>query len=254
MFLNASSAGALSFQPVVAYSLTPPAAFSGTTPWGVSIALADFDGDGTPDIAAVETGAGLQVFLNPNGNGAFEQLPAQEVFGLGPIVAGDFNGDGKMDLTSASVNVITGNGDGTFNAPNTSNGYPTGYAFTAGSGPNSLVTGNFNGADKYDLAVADGGGASVTLLLQTAPAPPAASFTIMPGSLPAASFAFPYSETFAASGATGTVTFSLTSGPLPTGLTLTSGGVLSGTPTQAGSSPSPSRPPPQMARSNKTTR
>jgi uncharacterized delta-60 repeat protein len=44
-----------------------------------------------------------------------------------------------------------------------------------------------------------------------------------------------YSQTIAASGGTGAKTFAKTSGTLPTGLTLSSAGVLSGTPTAAGS-------------------
>ena len=45
----------------------------------------------------------------------------------------------------------------------------------------------------------------------------------------------PFSATFTQSGASGTATFSLASGTLPSGLTLSASGVLSGTPTQAGS-------------------
>jgi uncharacterized protein (TIGR03437 family) len=44
----------------------------------------------------------------------------------------------------------------------------------------------------------------------------------------------PYMQTFTATGATGTVVFSLTAGVLPGGLTLTAGGVLSGTPNTVG--------------------
>jgi hypothetical protein len=47
----------------------------------------------------------------------------------------------------------------------------------------------------------------------------------------------PFSETFTQTGAVGTATFSVNSGTLPTGLTLSSAGVLSGTPTQSGSFP-----------------
>ncbi|MEA2326405.1 MAG: hypothetical protein QOE68_1364, partial [Thermoanaerobaculia bacterium] len=46
-----------------------------------------------------------------------------------------------------------------------------------------------------------------------------------------------FSQTFTQSGAVGGATFSLNSGTLPTGLTLSSAGVLSGTPTQTGSFP-----------------
>jgi hypothetical protein len=47
----------------------------------------------------------------------------------------------------------------------------------------------------------------------------------------------PFSQTFTQSGGVGTTTFSLAGGTLPTGLTLASNGVLSGTPTQTGSFP-----------------
>ncbi len=46
-----------------------------------------------------------------------------------------------------------------------------------------------------------------------------------------------FSQTFTQSGGVGTVTFSLNTGVLPSGLTLSAGGVLSGTPTQSGSFP-----------------
>jgi len=47
----------------------------------------------------------------------------------------------------------------------------------------------------------------------------------------------PFSETFTAGNTIGAVTFTLNSGTLPTGLSLSTGGILSGTPTQPGSFP-----------------
>jgi len=47
----------------------------------------------------------------------------------------------------------------------------------------------------------------------------------------------PFSQTFTQSGAIGGATFTVNSGTLPAGLTLSTGGVLSGTPTQTGSFP-----------------
>jgi uncharacterized protein YhjY with autotransporter beta-barrel domain len=55
--------------------------------------------------------------------------------------------------------------------------------------------------------------------------------------LPAASRGFAYSQTLTGSGGTGPYTFALQSGALPAGITLTAGGVLSGTPTVVGSFP-----------------
>jgi Putative Ig domain/Viral BACON domain len=57
--------------------------------------------------------------------------------------------------------------------------------------------------------------------------------TIAPTSLPAGTAGLPYSATFTAPGALGVVAFSVT-GALPAGLTLSTAGTLSGTPTQAG--------------------
>jgi hypothetical protein len=58
-----------------------------------------------------------------------------------------------------------------------------------------------------------------------------------PSSLPHGAVAAPYSQTLTATGGSGTgFTFTLASGTLPGGLTLSAGGVLSGTPTLAGTS------------------
>src|SRR5439155_18635800 len=71
-------------------------------------------------------------------------LPA----GSGPYASavGDFNGDGKQDLavtnvTTNSVSVLLGNGNGTFGAPAT---------FPVGSTPTSVAVGDFNGDGKQD--------------------------------------------------------------------------------------------------------
>jgi hypothetical protein len=59
---------------------------------------------------------------------------------------------------------------------------------------------------------------------------------ISPPTLPNAAVGVAYSQTLSASGGTGPFTFSVVSGTLPAGLTLTAAGVLSGTPTTVGSS------------------
>jgi len=60
--------------------------------------------------------------------------------------------------------------------------------------------------------------------------------TIAPPTAPDGAIGVAYTQTLTASGGAGTYTFSVVSGTLPAGLTLTAGGVLSGTPTTAGSS------------------
>ena len=63
------------------------------------------------------------------------------------LVAGDF-GNGHLDLATANANsddvsVLLGNGDGTFEPQ---------LRFGAGSSPSSLVTADFNGDRRLDLA------------------------------------------------------------------------------------------------------
>ena len=100
--------------------------------------------------------AGLAVLLG-NGDGTFQQ-PEQVVTGLDPVslAAGDFTGDGKLDLatanTDATISIVLGNGDGSFQPQE---------EFSAGFPPSSqlgqLVTGDFNGDGRLDLAYLDEG-------------------------------------------------------------------------------------------------
>src|ERR1700722_4161577 len=64
---------------------------------------------------------------------------------------GDFNSDGKLDLaignlSSATVSILLGNGDGTFAAK---------HDFVTGTDPRSIAVGDFNGDGKLDLVVAN---------------------------------------------------------------------------------------------------
>lgn len=76
----------------------------------------------------------------------------------------------------------------------------------------------------------DGHTATQTLTLRVAVPP----LTITTGTLPSPTVGTAYRETLTASGGTGSDTWQVKSGTLPKGVTLSPGGVLSGTPTTAG--------------------
>ena len=135
-----------------------------------SVAVADVNGDGKPDIVVAsacvsnpyycEPGAGVLSVLLGNGDGTFQAARIQDSGGLNPtsVAVADVNGDGKPDLivangySTSGIGVLLGNGDGTFQA-----------AVTYGSGgyeANAVAVADVNGDGKPDLVVANCGGTS----------------------------------------------------------------------------------------------
>src|SRR6266700_3894325 len=129
------------------------------------IAVGDFNGDGKLDLAVVNFGDWNVYVLLGNGDGTF-QAARSVYFASGggfpwSIAAGDFNGDGKLDLAVSnygdnSLSVLLGNGDGTFQAPRT---------FAVGTNPAQVAIGDFNGDGKLDVAVSSVGSNTVSVLL-----------------------------------------------------------------------------------------
>jgi len=97
------------------------------------------------------------------------------------VAVGDFNRDGKLDLAVANwdmktVTVLLGDGTGGFKQNHLLGGF--GLQFPAGTYPYSVVVGDFNGDGLLDLAVANGGDNTVTILEGNG----GGGFTAAPGS------------------------------------------------------------------------
>src|SRR6266480_970216 len=150
-----------SFGPRVDYSV------QGIQPIGFTVG--DFNGDGKVDVIVVcSTGcsASASIFFG-NGDGTLKPpVPLNQSLGnmYSEAVSGDFNGDGKLDLllltpdfgSGATMAILVGNGDGTFQAPVT-------YAVPIAP---YLVLGDFNGDGKPDVAIAGGlNGGVVSILI-----------------------------------------------------------------------------------------
>ena len=148
---TASYAGG--FQPAVPYT-------AGTFP--SSVAVGDFNGDGSPDLAVENFGGSISVFTG-NGNGTFQPATNYTVASPGGVVVADFTGDGKPDIATVDyfggkVRILINNGSGAF---------PTNMEFAAGSGPVFIATGDFNGDGKPDLVVVSNASGQINVLLNT---------------------------------------------------------------------------------------
>src|SRR5262249_54870030 len=80
-----------------------------------SVAVADVNGDGKPDLLVSNFSSSDTGVLLGNGDGTF--LPVVTLTGAGAVAVADVNRDGKPDLLLASggnVAVLLGKGDGTF--------------------------------------------------------------------------------------------------------------------------------------------
>src|SRR5215203_2067493 len=102
---------------------------------------ADFNEDGSLDIATANSGANTVSILKGNGSGGFVAATNFAV-GFSPfgMTTGDFNGDGHADIATVNeagdnVSVLMGDGAGNL-------GSPTHYG--VGDSPRSVVAGDFN--------------------------------------------------------------------------------------------------------------
>lgn len=141
------------------------------TPQGpMALVLGDFDDDGKIDIATADVSSKQGVclcvsVLLGNGDGTFQEPPIITPLSVTPqsMASGYFNADKKLDLavpqefgSSTDVQILLGNGDGTFTA---------GASYPVGPSPGSIVAVDLNKDHKTDLVVAEFEGVGVAVFL-----------------------------------------------------------------------------------------
>ena len=130
-----------------------------------TLTTGDFNNDGRIDIVAVSNsaGGGASVLLNTGGGAFAAATHVNTVTTAYGIASGDFNNDGKPDLVTTSVGgsnytagISLGLGNGTFGAAT---------IIAVGVTPQAVVTGDFNGDGKLDLATANYGVGTLSVAL-----------------------------------------------------------------------------------------
>jgi hypothetical protein len=125
-----------------------------TGPYPGLIAVADFDGDGNPDVALTNQDNGRVYIYSGNGTGALAFAISYPVGALPyAIVAADFDHDGKLDLAVANdadgtVSILLGHGDTTFSPA---------IAYAVGQEPVAIAANSFDPDGYTDLVIANRG-------------------------------------------------------------------------------------------------
>ena len=167
VLLNTTAAGAATA------SFAGPTNFAnGTGP--SSVAAADLNGDGHPDLAVANNGSNnLTVRLSTTAPGAATAsfaAPATLAAGTGPssVSAADLNGDSRPDLVVANStsNNLTVRLNTTAPGATTAS-FAAATATAAGTGPATAAIADLNGDGRADLAVANNGSNNVSVLLNT---------------------------------------------------------------------------------------
>ncbi len=162
---NTSTSGSVNFATQLTFS-------TGLGPQ--SVAIKDLDGDGKPDLATANFGfifdpSSVSVLRNTSsiGNINFATKHNFAARAIPQSVAiGDLDGDGKPDLATAN------SADNTVSVlRNTSSigniSYATQLSFSTGSVPQSVAIGDLDGDGKPDLAIANQGDSTVSVLRNT---------------------------------------------------------------------------------------
>ncbi len=197
----------------------------------------------SPNVASVSlSGSSLYVTALNNGNTTLTVCQSGNTSACGQAVVnvGTVSGSGIVTFSSNSPTVAVGQTQSiTIYA---TNGWSGSYAVTANSnsavatvnvaGSALTLTGVANGVT--NLTICQTGSSICGNLSATIGSGSGSPIVFSTGSLPAATINQPYSATLSSTGGDGTYAYSITSGGLPAGLSLSSAGIISGTATATG--------------------
>jgi hypothetical protein len=232
--LPVASEGAAYSQTLVATGGTPAYSWSitkGSLPAGLTLSAASGVISGTPTVS------GSYVFtttVTDAGN------PVQtKSVALSITIAAKQLTITTSSLAAASKGVaysqtlLATGGTPAYNWSVTSGSLPAGLTLSAASG---VVSGTptGSGASTFTISVSDSGSPVQTKSATLSITVVGPTLTITSSTLAAATVGTAYNQTLAATGGTLPYTWSISSGSLPAGLTLTTSGVISGMPTAAG--------------------
>ncbi len=206
---------------------TAPFTFSvsaGTLPLGLTLDPATGALTGTPtSSAAANFTIRAQDFYGCAGTRAYALTPACPTITVNPATLPAMNQGVAFSQTISVTTTLTG----AVTYAVTAGALPTGLTLT----PAGLLSGTPSGSGAYSFTITATHTASGCLGSRAYSGTICATLTITPNTLPNAVLGTAYNQSLAVSGGTGPYTFSLLSGSLPAGLTLSSGGAITGIPT-----------------------
>ena len=128
------------------------------------VLVGDFNGDGKLDVAeigsATDAAPATLAILLGNGNGSFQPAIDTQV-PLGNLAAGDFNGDGRLDVAVSnfdgdSITILQGNGAG---------GFSTGQVIATTGPSDQIAAADLTGNGKFDLITTNQAAGTVSVYL-----------------------------------------------------------------------------------------
>jgi uncharacterized protein YjdB len=149
---------------------------AGTSPF--SVAIGDIDGDGKPDMVSANSGANsISVFRNTSATGSITSgsFAAKVDFTTGAspysVAIGDLDNDGKLDIvvpnnTSSPATVSVFRNTATSGVINTSS-LAAKVDFVVGVGPKAVAIGDLDRDGRADIAVANNGASTISILRNT---------------------------------------------------------------------------------------